>query len=257
MKLKKYLIPIVFLGVITIWCCCNLRFRQDTTNVIDGSFILIDSASGSDLNTALNTLFTGLAFAAAGAAYWTQRSSLKEVKKQTVIAREQNMDAACFEYLNYLERRKLAIDESGNSKQPFNWLKNAYNKNFGKLKEDDCRTLLQNSGTWYRTIMLWLDRVVTAYPNEQKKRTRYANMLLSNLSLDEQRCLQLYAYCAKDISYEKLDDKDSLHRIVTFLKENKLKNAIHSFLEKNNKHHNKIKLLLTEFFENNPCCPSN
>lgn len=240
MKMKNFFFKVI----IPLMVFCLWFYFLPVANIINKYVTPIQ-----DNYETLNTLFTGLAFWGAYMAYRTQNEALTESEKQTAIAREQNMDAACFEYLNYLESRKLAIDESGNNRQPFNWLRYLYRKEYDEdsLRDDLTKNklLFERAGTWYRTVMLWLDRVVTAYPNDPELCTRYTDMLLDSLSVDEQRCIECYAYCTGDATSVHPVDEDRL----TIIKNNTDQFALRAFLEK---HPRKVQIqtLLSDFFEN-------
>ncbi len=178
-------------------------------------------------NENLDTLFTGLAFAGAFAAYRTQHHVLEASRKQTRLSQEQNMDVACFEYLKYLEVRKSAISmlDKGElknikgkqirlkKKNPFDYINFCRRKYQLLLKEgssdekkkayylQDIKKQLREMGTWYRIIMLWLERVVITYRRNPPLRRQYVTTFLLSLSKNERQCLKLYSHVSGFTTY--------------------------------------------------------
>lgn len=218
--------------------CAACYWFDDIYHVCFESYRTGNHGEFGDKYGALNTLFTGWAFVAAGSAYWVQYNALQEAKRQTAIVREQNMDAACFELLNYLETRKKAIGESKAKQQPFDWLEQLYKD---KQWVNDYITKLQKCGTWYRIVMSWIDRVVTAFPNDKELQKKYVDNLLLSLSINEQRCLKCYSHCADDVDY---NNDDILNKI------QKIKYKLRPFLQ-NNAQADSIQRLLKAFFKDN------
>lgn len=213
--------------------CAACYWFDDIYHVCFESYRTGNHGEFGDKYGALNTLFTGWAFVAAGSAYWVQYNALQEAKRQTAIVREQNMDAACFELLNYLETRKKAIGDQ----QPFDWIKRVYElQHFPEKHVTD----LQESGTWYRSIILWLDRVINMFPDDPQLQKQYIDSVLLSLSINEQRCLKCYSCCADGITFQK---DENIQQTVQ-----KYKDYLRSFI-KTRQNKDKIEQNLQSFFD--------
>lgn len=220
----------------------------------------------------------------------------EQLLAQAQIAKEQNMDIACFEYLKYLDNRKAAIDiiqknelriykclriEELNPNSPFDYinklrriyttiLKEEDEKETGKvdlklkytnglnekqiqcLKERICFRIqrqLQETGTWYRIIMNYLERIVVTYKRKDKKsselRKRYSTSFLLIMSQHEQRSFRLYSHLSQFSKYHASEQYNNMF-LTTMLK---YQPKFPKYLPNNEEYTSMIKEIIRDFFQ--------